>query len=94
MKTFVSSDYSDNEIEYKFVFDDEPYCEHCYKMEPYEILIQPAKEDEWQPPYCIYCTESNGVKIPKKLLGEAKEKTRQMRIEYYKEKLRELEDDK
>lgn len=80
MFKFTDKDNEENEI---YLYE-QPFCEHCYDLEPFEITIGIDIQ------YCIGCSNANGIEIPEKLLVEIETKQKELRIEYYKKKLKEL----
>jgi hypothetical protein len=60
-------------------------CEHCGKLEPFDINISDGGT------YWCECCGTMEYEIPEDILKEAKEISKQRKIEYYKQRIEALE---
>ena len=86
MFKFTTKDpFEETDKEYTISLYEEPFCEHCYDLEPFEATIDLDIQ------YCVSCCSANGIEIPENLLIKIKAKQKELKIEFYKKKLKELE---
>ena len=93
IKFTATCPYEDVEKEYQVSFSEEPFCEHCYELSPFEPLVYEIETDGETIgiPYCLGCVNANGLDIEEELMEEIEATTKTLQKKFYKKKLKELE---
>lgn len=79
--TYTSENWEDGEEEIEILCHEEPDCEHCRELEPYDIVFSHYTT------YCEDCMNANNALPPDDMLKQAKEHSLKCKIEYFTERI-------